>query len=87
MHRRKLIVGSVAALALAVPASASATGKGGKRSADDRWQAQCAWQKATTNQKAVAKSDDFGFSTASNNALTLQIIKQKQRRGVTLGLF
>ena len=85
MHR-KILVGSVAALALAVPASASATGKGGKCSAADRSQVQCASQNAPTNQAAVAKSRDFGISDAANGSVTMQVVKQKQRRGLTLGL-
>ena len=83
MHR-KLIVGSVAALALAAPSSALATGScnaSGKKS-----QAQCGSQSATTNQVAVAKTGKFTLSSATawNNATTVQSLKQIQNRGLLI---
>jgi hypothetical protein len=83
MRSRKLIVGSVAVLALAVPASASATGS---CNSDDRSQSQCGSQTASTNQKAVAKSGFLGISQATNSSLTLQALKQRQRRGISFNL-
>ena len=83
MRSRKLIVGSVAVLALAVPASASATGS---CNSDDRSQSQCGSQTASTKQKAVAISGELGISSAFNESVTLQYLKQRQRRGFSLGL-
>jgi hypothetical protein len=84
MHRRKLIASSVAAFALAVPASAFA---GGSCNADGRSQVQCGSQNSTTIQKGGAKSTlTLGGAGVYNTSLTVQILKQKQHRGIYLGL-
>jgi hypothetical protein len=86
MHR-KLIAGSVAALALAVPSSALATGSctaKGKRA-----NSQCASQNANTKQVAVAKIGNFAVAPvamASNNAVTMQALKQKQNSGFLISI-
>ena len=83
MHRNKLVAGSVAVLALAVPTAASATGS---CNSDDRSQSQCGSQTASTKQKAVAISGELGISSAFNESVTLQYLKQRQRRGISFNL-
>jgi hypothetical protein len=82
MHRSKLIAGSVAVLALSATGS-SATGS---CNSNDRSQSQCGSQTASTKQKAVAISGELGISSAFNESVTLQYLKQRQRRGFSLGL-
>ena len=82
MHRNKVVAASVAALALAVPASALATD--GSCTAKGKSQVQCGSQSSVIKQGGIALG-----GSVSNNAVNMQLLRQHQNRGfqINLGLF